>query len=90
MIILDEKYAIDADNNSWQLCAKEQYKDKNTGEQKERYAPFRYFMTMASAIESYINIKQKEKISTTEYTSLSKAIGDMKLLQADIRKRIDL
>ena len=26
MIILDEKYAIDADNNSWQLCAKEQCK----------------------------------------------------------------
>lgn len=90
MIILDEKYAIEADSNSWQLCSKEQYTDKKSGEQKERYSPFKYFMTMSKAVESYINIKQKEKINTTEYTSLSKAVGDLKLLQADIYKRIDL
>ena len=90
MIILDEKYAIDADNNSWQLCAKEQCKDKETGQMKERYAPFKYFMAMQSAIESYITIKQREKISGQEYHSLSKAIFDLDKLQKDIRERIDL
>lgn len=90
MIILDDKYAINADNNSWQLCAKEQYKDKETDEMKERYAPFKYFMTIQSAVESYITIKQREKISTTEYTSLSKAISDLEKLQKDIRSQINL
>ena len=45
---------------------------------------------MQSAIESYITIKQREKISGQEYHSLSKAIFDLDKLQKDIRERIDL
>lgn len=90
MIILDEKYAIDADTNCWQLCRKEKYKEKETGEEKERYAPFKYYGTIQKTVEHYIDIKQKEKISGKEYKSLNRALTDLKKLQKELEQKIDL
>jgi hypothetical protein len=90
MIILDEKYAIDADTNCWQLCRKEKYKEKETGEEKERYAPFKYYGTIQKTVEHYIDIRQKEKISSKEYKSLNRALTDLKKLQKELEQKIDL
>lgn len=90
MIILDEKYAITADPNCWQLCVKETYTEKKTGEKKERYAPFKYFGTIERAVSRYIDIRQKELINSKDYNSISKALADLKKLQKEITERIDL
>ena len=90
MIILDEKYAITADTNCWQLCTKEVFTDNKTGEKKERYAPFKYFGTIERAVSRYIDIRQKELINSKDYNSISKALADLKKLQKEITEKIDL
>lgn len=85
MIILDDKYAIVSGDNSVNLAVKNI--DKNG---KENYITQTYHNTVLSAVQYYIKIKQRERISKKTYKSLSEAVEDLKKLDAEIRKQIDI
>ena len=85
MIVLDEKYYIIGGDNSFNIATKTINKEGKTV-----YVSQTYHKTIASALQYYIGMKQKEKINSKEYKSIKEAIEDLKQLDADIKKRIKL
>lgn len=84
MIILDEKYVIVAGDNSFNLAVKMKVKEE------EKYVSQTYHSSILSALQYYIKLKQKEKVNSKVYKNITEAIEDLKKLDADIRKKINL
>jgi hypothetical protein len=85
MIVLDEKYYIIGGDNSFNIATKGKNKEGKTV-----YVSQTYHKTIASALQYYIGMKQKEKINSKEYKNIKEAIEDLKKLDAEIRKKIEI